>query len=216
MRKLVALAMTLGVLAGTAITASAESTFQDSKYHWASRAIQNLADNQIIAGKTAENFKPNTFITREEFTQMVSKTLAVTDATTTDLLVGEPGKESAPTDRLSRLEALVALGKVAPGEAPADPSAVLARFYDGRQIPEWAQPAVAKSITSGVYRYKKTLNPSQSVTRGEVAIMLDELLYRNKLASDKNQIKVYHKWDTGASKAPETTGQAAPSEHGHE
>ncbi len=208
MRKIIALAMTFGILAGTVITASAETTFQDSRYHWASRAIQNLADRNIIVGKTPENFKPNTPITREEFSQMVGKTLAITENTVSELLVGEPGKESQPEDSLTRLQALVALGKVVPGETPKDPQETLSRFYDGRQVPEWAQAAVAKSVANGVYRYKKSLNPNQIVTRGEIAIILDELLYRNDMAYDKNKVQVFHKWAKGSTNESATSDQS--------
>lgn len=200
MRHLVALAITVGVVAGYTVPALAATNFKDVRSHWATLAIESLDNKSVLEGYEDGNFRPNRLVTREEFNTFVSKAIATQKfgprPSVSDLWVGYPNREAKPTDYVTRAEALSVLAKAAIADVPSADKIerLLAKFTDGKQVPTWAQPAVVEAIDSSIFRWQKSIRPNQQITRGEAAFLVDRLLEHNELAA-RPQLEIYHAWD---------------------
>ena len=172
--------------------------------HWAACEIDKLAINDVVVGYPDRLYKPYRNITRAEFATMLVKgfnkdTLssqreklfsdvptnhwansAITAAVHSDLLKGYPNGTFMPNNNVTRVEALCAMSKaIQCNEMSAcDAKAVLSKYSDGAQIPEWAQIPVAKALDKGALSKSPNpnkINPFGEATRADIAAMLQNI-----------------------------------------
>ncbi len=170
--------------------------------HWAACEIDKLATNDVIVGYPDRMYKPYRNITRAEFATMLVKgfnkdvygneklfsdvplnhwaSSAITVAVHNDLLKGYPNGKFMPNNNVTRVEALCAMSKaIQCGEmSKCDAQAVLAKYTDGAQVPEWAQIPIAKALDKGALSNSPNpnrINPFAEATRADIAAMLQNI-----------------------------------------
>ena len=183
--------------------------------HWAACEIDKLAINDVVVGYPDRMYKPYRNISRAEFATMLVKgfnkdsyssapeklfsdvptnhwaSSAITVAVHNDLLKGYPNGRFLPNNNVTRVEALCAMSKVLQcGEmSECDAKAVLAKYTDGNQVPEWAQIPIAKALNKGALENSPSpnrINPFGEATRADIAAMLQNI--RVAAGLDKNPV----------------------------
>ncbi len=219
-RSVVALAITMQLVAGTTLPAMADM-FKDTKGHWANLAIEKLSEKKLLEGYNDGTFKPYKQVSRAEFASLLLKLSqtepvhhrtnaaqftdvpanhwaadAIEKATRKGLINGYPDNQFRPTKSITRAEVMAALANFCEGNAPdaEKAEALLKQYRDGMKTPEWVRPALSKLIDNGIYRRSNVLNLHEPVTRGELAYYVNNLLNHNELARTPN-IEVYHSWE---------------------
>ncbi len=172
--------------------------------HWAACEIDKLATNDVVVGYPDRLYKPYKNISRAEFATMLVKGFnkdmysyspeklfsdvptnhwansAITVAVHQDLLKGYPNGKFMPNNNVTRVEALCAMSKaIQCGEmSECDAKAVLSRYTDGSQVPEWAQIPIAKALDKGALNNSPNpnrINPFGEATRADIAAMLQNI-----------------------------------------
>ncbi|MBR6126371.1 S-layer homology domain-containing protein, partial [bacterium] len=172
--------------------------------HWAACEIDKLAINDVVVGYPDRLYKPYRNISRAEFATMLVKGFnkdilssqkeklftdvptnhwansAITAAVHNDLLKGYPNGTFMPNNNVTRVEALCAMSKaIQCGEMSAcDAKAVLAKYSDGGQVPDWAQIPIAKALDKGALSNSPNpnkINPFGEATRADIAAMLQNI-----------------------------------------
>ncbi len=220
-QKGITLALTLGVSVSMVLPASA-ATYSDVDWHWAKKDINKMTDLNVFEGYGDTTFRPNRYITRAEFVQVLMKALGmgrggrasanfndvpqnhwaaplIGMADAKNLVEGYPDNDFRPSANITRAEALAILSKVTMGQDPGNSKVeqILKNYRDGYRIPEWDRTQVAKTIHYDVFKsaFKQSnaVLPYQKVTRGEAAYLLSNLLRHNELAR-QDEIEIHHKW----------------------
>lgn len=183
--------------------APAGSRFTDmSNAAWASAAVEYLYVNGITTGVTATTFNPSGKITRGDFILMLFRAFHLTGNTSDNfkdvpansyyanaiavakalgIAQGSDGGSFNPTAALTREDAMVFIQRTMAktGRNIADASATyLNQFPDGKNVSSYAQGAVASLVQLGVIKGDNTgkLNPKGSLTRAEMAVILQRVL----------------------------------------
>lgn len=167
--------------------------FADTAGHWAEAEIDAAAGAGLVNGFPDGTFRPNTAITRLQFTLVLVRALGLSGS-------GAPlpftDKASVPDWALPELELAVAHG-IARGNADgsfrpdapinrAEMAVMVARalglsmsdagttFVDDAAIPDWARPSVAAVAAAGLMRGSdgNRFVPLAPATRGEAAVLL--------------------------------------------
>ena len=155
-------------------------TFADMHGHWAQGVVEDLASRLIVNGVDVQRFAPDQPITREQFAELLIRTLgvskyvqlqqapfrdvpvgawyagAVAQSKQYGLIVGYQDGTFRPGKSISRFEAFIMLSRAMklaglPAELPAsEAAATLARFTDGNDVASWARPAIAAAVQSGL------------------------------------------------------------------
>lgn len=214
--RIVGLALSLALVGNTAFAAY----FSDTNNHWASNAIQQLSNQNIIGGYSDGTFKPEGRITRAEYSAILVKALNLSPSTPSQpsfrdvpssnwaysaietvkaqgLVSGYPSGEFLPSKNISRAEALSVLVNAARLQLPDETTTnqILGRYSDSNSIPNWARPSVAAAIQGGIYEADPQagnyLTPGRSATRGEVAAMVENLRDKGNMASSNQQANPY-------------------------
>ncbi|WP_342543668.1 S8 family serine peptidase [Paenisporosarcina sp. FSL H8-0542] len=187
-------------------------TFADISEHWAKEDIELLATKGIINGLKNGLFAPEKDITRAEFTALLARALDLpkateqenfTDVRPTDWYVSElqsaveagliNGYEDntfKPSMYITREQMAALMGrayKIIEKQAPTvDVDQVLAKYIDRKSISAWSRADVALAIQLGVIQGNKAneLQPKESATRAETAVMLKRLLVEIKLLEE--------------------------------
>ncbi|MDY6902181.1 MAG: S-layer homology domain-containing protein [Cyanobacteriota bacterium] len=185
--------------------ASAQN-YSDINGHWAEECIQNLSGQGILSGYSNGIFRPNNVISRAEYAAMITKAFpyiratrpqmnfndvssnhwakqAISNAYTKRFLSGYPNQVFNPSQKVSRLEAFVALATGLNYSVPSFPNQILNAIYDdANQIPDYARGFIAAATQQGILitspkpRFKKRLiSPSEPVTRGQIAAALCQI-----------------------------------------
>lgn len=166
----------------------------DTRGHWAEKYIAILQQNGTIGGFPDGTFKPNNGITRAQFAAIATKALdlppagrpskfndlskkqwfykAVSAVSEAGLVGGYPDGTFRPNDKITRTQAFVILSK-ALKNANAD-SKVLGKYKDGKKVPAWAIPSVAKAANAGIlvnHPDAFQIRPADQATRAEVAAL---------------------------------------------
>ncbi|BAZ06349.1 hypothetical protein NIES3974_30100 [Calothrix sp. NIES-3974] len=187
------------------------TSFPDTQNHWARDFIHALAARGIIVGFPNGTFRPDNSITRAEFATMLAGSFrdvpkrreyrsfldvpgsfwgarAIQLVYEQGFMIGYPDNRFRPDNRLTRIEALVALvsGLNLAGQVQADLLTLLPQIYeDAAQIPGYGRTQVAvatraKLITS--FPNTKLLNPNLAATRADVATFVHQALaYLNQI-----------------------------------
>ena len=171
--------------------------------HWAACEIDKLATNDVVVGYPDRMYKPYRNISRAEFATMLVKgfnkdmygqneklfsdvptnhwaSSAITVAVHNDLLKGYPNGTFKPNNNVTRVEALCAMSKAiqCADMSQCDAQAVLSKYTDGSQVPEWAQIPIAKALDKGALENSPTpnrINPFGEATRADIAAMLQNI-----------------------------------------
>ncbi|MFB5762743.1 S-layer homology domain-containing protein [Paenibacillus medicaginis] len=176
-------------------------TFVDLAGHWAEQAVNQLAAKGIVTGVDERHYEPNRAITRAEFVTLIMRAIEQTGKSSANganpfadvkagqyytgpiaaaaelgIVTGYDGK-FRPADRITREEAVVSLVRAAKyfslaGKQQGEPS-----FADAGKISSWAAAAVKEAWSAGLIEGDgKAFKPKNSVTRAEVAVMIQRLL----------------------------------------
>lgn len=225
-RKLLSFALTVGVVGSLAVPAIAAS-YRDVEGHWAKNAIMDLSGRDVISGYQDGYFRPNRLVTRAEFTDMLVRAMgydrepvrrldrfsdldrdhwawdSIQRASAHNLLIGYPDDNFNPDGYITRGEVLRVLAGVIEGETPdaEKTELILKRFHDAHRLSDELRTPVAKAAGYRIFRHSKSVNPNQRVTRGEMAVLLDNMIEYNELAN-KPTIEIYHTWDEVVENKP--------------
>ncbi len=169
--------------------------------HWANRFILVLSARQIIAGFPGGKFLPNKPVTRAELAALIQNVfekdntkdaiafndipadywanLAIDEAVKTGFMKGYPGEIFRPSEKVPRVQVLVALASGLDTTPPSTPDKTVDIYQDKEQIPKWAIEKVATATESGLvvnHPEPELLNPNEPATRAEVAAMIYQAL----------------------------------------
>jgi len=167
----------------------------DVKDHWAESTIASWMNKGFIGGYEDGTFRPDTPVSREEFTAFVNRSFAFTalgaaqfkDVAKTDWSYPDISKATAagyisgyadgtfqPQKEISRQEVAVIIAILL--DLKASSSADL--FEDTNNSPEWSKSAIGAvkdhKIMDGYPN--GTFQPKQSITRAEAVVTLDRAL----------------------------------------
>lgn len=171
--------------------------------YWALPFITALAQRGIVSGFANGTFQPDQPVTRAEYAAMVQKAFdqppsqevevytdvpsnfwagpAIQEATGTEFLSGYPEGDFRPSQKIPRVQALVALVSGLRLPPQSSPAQVLQIYQDTQEIPQWAPGKVAAATESGLvvnYPDQKVLNPNQNATRAEVSAFIYQALVK--------------------------------------
>ena len=184
-------------------------TFEDIKGHKNQTAIEELAERNIINGKTENLFEPHSTMTRAEFATIMVKGLALpikgndifTDVTEKDwfynyvntaysygIIKGVSDTEFKPNGTITREEAAVMVARAAKlcgmnTEIEAfETRDILAGFLDYVKASDWAVSSFAFCYDNKILSDDAMeIKPKEAVTRAEIAQMLYNMLTFSKL-----------------------------------
>lgn len=173
--------------------------FEDIQGHWAQSYIASLTKKGIIAGFPDGTFRPNEPVTRAQFAAIVNKAFAppaerpaigfrdvssnfwgaeaIEVAYRGGFLSGYPEGLFRPSQEIPKVQAIVAL--VSGLELRSDNTAVLSRYNDASQIPDYALTAVAGATENQLvinYPSLSQFDPNRQATRAEVAAFVYQAL----------------------------------------
>ncbi|MGB3202019.1 MAG: S-layer homology domain-containing protein [Nodosilinea sp.] len=196
---------TLGAVAGAALAlpAIAQTTeFSDvGASYWARPFIENLADDQIIAGFPDGTFRPDQPVTRAQFAAIVRNAFrqpldrtaprfsdvssnywasaAIADAYSQGFLSGYPNGAFQPETQIPRVQVLVALANGLDYSASGSVNEVLNTYRDAGQIPDYGRGPVAAATQNRLvvnYPNVDVLGPQRTATRADVAAFIYQAL----------------------------------------
>ncbi|MEC0128398.1 polysaccharide lyase family 8 super-sandwich domain-containing protein [Paenibacillus pabuli] len=173
-------------------------SFTDIAEHWAKSAILSAAGMKLVSGYPDGTFKPNTAITRAEFTFMLAKALSlegassvaaftdeakiggwskqeITNAVEAGIVSGYADGSFRPNARITRAEMAAMIARALKHSAEAG---VTTGFADDKDIPKWAKGAIEAvrklDIVSG--RGDNKFVPKGTATRAEAVTILVRIL----------------------------------------
>jgi hypothetical protein len=179
---------------------SAGTHFSDVAGHWAEPFIQALAMMKLTSGFADSTYKPNTPVSRAQYTALVANTFNPTPkrrlpnftdvpkdfwaynsiriAASGGFVSGFRDGTFRPSLNVLRLQVIVSLvnGLALP---PTGNTSILLNYTDSNTIPKSARTAVTTAIQHRIvvnYPDPKQIQPSRQVTRGEVAAMVYQAL----------------------------------------
>lgn len=187
-----------------------KTELQDINGSWAASAIQNMAARFVIEGTGNGRFEPTRLITRAEFTSILIKGLglqqsaaassfndvsssawygdAISTAMEYQLVTGFADGTFRPQQQITRAEAMVILSRAMTltglqSQNSGAQETVLQPFADVGKVPTWGRSAAISTIEAGIFHGQngKQLAPQKSVTRAEVATLLERLLRKSGL-----------------------------------
>jgi len=186
-------------------------TFSDMENHWAKGAVNDMGSRMVVTGIGNGIYEPGRSIARAEFAAIIVRALGlqkglaestfgdvrVTDwfngyvdtATSYSLITGYDSASFAPNDTITREQAMTILARamkltgLSVSLTDSEVSALLAGYTDGDTVSSYAKAGVAACIKTGVVSgtTANTLSPKDSVTRAEVAVMVQRLLEKSGL-----------------------------------
>ena len=181
--------------------APGNAVFPDITGHANQKAIEALAEKQIINGMGDGTFAPNKTMTRAEFCTITVKALSLnpkanstfSDVSATDWYAGYVGTASDkgivngvgnnkfnPEGTITRQEAATMVARAAKAlkldTGVDNVDEVMALFTDGTGVESWAKDAVAYCCTSGIAVWSGSLQPTKAILRCEIAQMIYNMI----------------------------------------
>ena len=171
----------------------------DVNGHWAGNFIQELIQLGIVKGFPNRTFRPDATITRSQYASLMVQAFnpnalrepiqfedikenhwgyqVIQQAYQSKLISGYPGRKFLPNQNIPRIQVIVSLvnGLGLTNEIEAD----LNIYQDSNKIPNYARDEVTAATQNRlIVNYPKVekLNPNQSATRAEVAVMVYQTL----------------------------------------
>ncbi|SEG64072.1 S-layer homology domain-containing protein, partial [Paenibacillus sp. UNC499MF] len=185
--------------------------FKDVAGHWAQNAVNDMGSRMVVSGVDTGTFNPDTAITRAEFAAIMVRALglkqekasapfsdvkaadwysaAVQTAYAHNLIVGFEDGTFRPSDKITREQAMVIMAKAMKttglrDKLPSKEAAEsLAPYADAAATAEWAKSGVADCLQGAIFagRTATELAPKASITRAEVAAIVQRLLQKSEL-----------------------------------
>lgn len=155
------------VLALTAVASLAGGFSDIPEDYWAKKQIEYLVSKKIVDGFPDGSFKPEQGVTREQFAEMVTKAMELTE--------WPYGSIEGPDELITREEVAVLLIRVLGKEDLSnDPNLLIATFSnDEREISSWAKGAMTLAVRSEFqllkWDEKRNIRPKIAATRAECA-----------------------------------------------
>ncbi len=186
-------------------------TFTDVLNHWAEEAINDMGSRMVVSGVGNGIYEPSRSITRAEFAAIIVRALglqrsstesAFGDVTITDwfngyvdtataysLITGYSSDSFGPNDTITREQAMTILARamnlteLSVTITDSEVAELLKPYTDAGSVSDYAKAGVAACVKTGVVTgmTASTLFPKVSVTRAEVAVMVQRLLERSGL-----------------------------------
>ncbi|MHC1693997.1 MAG: S-layer homology domain-containing protein [Eubacteriales bacterium] len=186
-------------------------TFTDALGHWAEAAINDMGSRMIVNSMDSGAYEPDRNVTRAEFAAIVVKALGLVkgttespfdDVTLTDwfngyvytataynLITGYDNESFAPNDIITREQAMTILARamkltgISVTLTESEVAELFANYTDAGLVSDYARAGVAACIKTAVVSgtTASTLSPKDSVTRAEVATMIQRLLLNSGL-----------------------------------
>jgi hypothetical protein len=169
--------------------------------YWASKFINELVKQQIIAGFPDGSFQPDAPVTRAQFAAMVTKAFqksdirssasfvdvpgnfwaktAISDSYRTGFLSGYPGRVFRPNQNIPREQVLVSLANGLEYRANDNVTTVLEVYNDSDRISNFARAPIAAATQENMvvnHPNLSQLNPTRNATRAEVAAFIYQAL----------------------------------------
>lgn len=181
------------------VTPKWENPFGDvKKSDWFYNAVADVASKGIVAGISDTAYEPNGTLTRAMFVTMLHRyagepvvnfamsytdigenwyTEAVRWASSTGVVKGFDNNSFRPDDSITREQAAAMLQRYAEFAKESNPlwnETNILSYDDFDTISEWAIPAIQWAVGAGVMkgRTDMTIDPSENITRAEIAQML--------------------------------------------
>lgn len=178
-------------------------TFSDIKNAKCKTAVEALARRGIIDGMTNTLFCPELNVTRAQFTAIVVRSIgleekckiryndvsekdwfykSVATAQNYGIIRGVSDTEFSPNGSITREQAAIIITRVAglcgvnTDVSDSHAKQILSHYSDSAKVSKSAVKAVAFCCESGIIDSTAQLNPKKALTRGEVAIMIFNML----------------------------------------
>ncbi len=197
---------------GCAPLSLAQIAFSDvSSNYWAAQFIQQLSQRGVIAGFPDGSFRPEEPVTRAQFAAMVNKAFqkaqqrqainfvdvpsnywassAIQQAYTIGFLSGYPGNRFQPNQAIPRQQVLVSLANGLGYTSGGNTENTLKYFNDASNIASYARSPIAAATEKQIvvnYPNVKSLNPTATATRAQVAAFIYQALVSSNQASAIN------------------------------
>ncbi|MDF1617944.1 S-layer homology domain-containing protein [Petrocella sp. FN5] len=207
-KKVLWLILALTTIIGTGHTSSGATYFTDVKGHWAESDIYEGVALGIVSGYSDNTFKPNSLVTRAEFSKMMNQALGVTHTTSINMwdvsyyhwyyyevqkavaagyISGYTDGSFKPNHRISRQEAATMIAKIMPRETLSVGQKV---YVDYNQVASWARDHVdlvaskgyITGDANGMYR------PGGALTRAEACVILVRVLKGEQIVRNTTYI----------------------------
>ncbi|MGF1602911.1 MAG: S-layer homology domain-containing protein [Thermosynechococcaceae cyanobacterium] len=190
--------------------ASAQANLSDIQGHWAQSCIRSLAQQNIVNGYPDGSFRPNAPVSRAEYAALVGNAFpnaprnqsarsfqdvrsdywaynAIRTASQTGFLTGYPNGQFEPNQNIQRAQVLVSLGNGLNYVPNGSVNAILSQnFNDQSAIPSYARNTIAAATQNQLvvnYPNVRSLKPTQTATRADVAAFLCQALKTSRQAS---------------------------------
>ena len=177
--------------------------FTDTAGKWYNDVVTEMAARTIVNGKTSTVFDGDGSITRAEFAAILVRALglpegktsqfsdtaksawyygSVSTATQYGIIKGYSDGSFKPGANITREEAMAMMQRAAKVAGYAGTTGTLTGFSDASSVGAWAKSAVAYNVGSGLIQGNAgKLNPKNSITRAETAVVVLRLLQKAKL-----------------------------------
>lgn len=185
--------------------------FADVAKHWSKDSVNNMGSRMVVNGVGGSNYDPNRSITRAEFAAIIVRALGlapgsgttsfsdvassawyagyIETASSYGIIKGYDNGGFGPQDTISREQAMAMLARamkitgLETALTAKDVNQLTAAYADGSSISSYAKEASAACLKSGIVagRSNSTIAPKSSVTRAEVAAMMERLLQKSDL-----------------------------------
>lgn len=186
-------------------------TFSDTVGHWAEDAINDMGARTVVNGVGNNLYKPDRSITRAEFSVIIVRALGLntgmgasefTDVSSADwfygyaqtavsygLINGYSDGTFKPNDTITREQAMTIIARamqitgLAPTLTDSEVEALLSTFTDASDISSYAKKSIAACVDTRVVFGKAdgTVAANDSITRAEVAVIVERLLQKSNL-----------------------------------
>lgn len=185
--------------------------FKDVANHWAKEAVNDMGSRMVIGGVGNNLFEPDRDITRAEFAAIVVKALGLkpgsgsnpfTDVSDTawycnyiktaveyKLISGCDNGKFGSNNKITREQAMTIIARamnitgLKAGLNTGEFDKLPGVFTDADKAADYAKNAIAACVDSGVVsgRSDKLIAPKDSITRAEVAVIVQRLLQKSGL-----------------------------------
>lgn len=185
--------------------------FNDVATHWAKTSINNMGSRLVVSGDGNGSYRPNSDMTRAEFATIIGKALGLriqdskstfSDVKATDwytgytmtavtygIVTGYNSSTFAPTDRITREQAMTMIGRamkitgLETNLKESEVNTLLTGYKDAGAVSSYAKSAIGECLKAGVVSGKadKMLAPKDYITRAEVAVIVERLLQNSQL-----------------------------------
>ncbi|MBS5145567.1 MAG: S-layer homology domain-containing protein [Butyricicoccus pullicaecorum] len=169
-------------------------------YDWAFHAIDYLANTGVVSGTGNLIYSPAKTLSRADFVLMLYRAYgmekyasgdnfadvpetayyaqAVRAARAIGIAVGDSKNNFYPKEPLTRQDAIVLLKRTLDRTGISFQNGDLSKFMDGKQVADYAVESVSALVNAGVIAgIQGKLNPTENITRAEMAVMLYRALH---------------------------------------